>query len=556
MIATVLTPEEIDALEPIYIGPTWKRKGDGSWLLPEDAGLKTLGWQVLGWVSKWLNAPDSGPDGRIPWCFTNEQARLILWWFAVNEKGRFIYRKGTLQRLKGHGKDPIAAVLCMVELVGPSRFSHFDRDGNPVGIPHPAAWVQVTGVNQSSTSTTMACLPALMSDDFQSAYQIEPGAELMRAMGGRCRLEAVTSSYRAIEGKRTTFTVLGESHHWVLGNQGHKMMETIDGNATKMGSRYLAVTNAFLPGEDSVAERMRGAWQKIQEGRAADVGFLYDSVEAHPSTPLTPEALRIVIPKIRGDSVWLDTETIIQSVLDLTIAPSRSRRMFLNQIVAEEDALYGPAEWDPLELPDATLHPGDALTLGFDGGKTDDATALLALRVSDMCAFPLAIWEKPDGPAGEGWEIGRDEVNSAVHEAFRVFDVKGFYADVALWESYISEWAEAYGEGLVVKAPGKTGVGFDMRGSQKVITAAHERLMSSVFEKKLRHDGDPTLRRHVLNARRRTNVYGVSFGKESRESPRKVDAYSALLLAHEALMDLRAGRKNTQRPGGSRGWFL
>lgn len=448
------------------------------------------------------------------------------------------------------------AAISLVELVGPSRFGGWDEHGEPIGVPCQPAWVVIAAVSMSQTTNTMELLPALMSDEFRAEYQIEDGAELIRAMGGTCRLEVVASNARAIEGKRPTFTLLNELHQWIAGNQGHKLFAVLRRNAAKMNSRWAGITNAYQPGEDSVGERIRDAHDKVRQGRAVDVGMLYDSIEAHPLTPLTPEALRIVVPKIRGDSVWLDVDALISEVLDLTNSPSSSRRFYLNQIVAEEDALYGPAEWDPLELPDATLHPGDALTLGFDGGKTDDATALLALRVSDMCAFPLAIWEKPDGPAGEGWEIGRDEVNSAVHEAFRVFDVKGFYADVALWESYISEWAEAYGEGLVVKAPGKTGVGFDMRGSQKVITAAHERLMSSVFEKKLRHDGDPTLRRHVLNARRRTNVYGVSFGKESRESPRKVDAYSALLLAHEALMDLRAGRKNTQRPGGSRGWFL
>src|SRR5690606_2767160 len=125
--------------------------------------------------------------------------------------------------------------------------------------------------------------------------------------------------------------------------------------------------------------------------------------------------------------------------------------------------------------------------------------------------------------------------------------------DVALWESYISEWDEAYGEGLAVKSPiGKDRIGWDMRASQKTATLAHERLMRSVFDRKLKHDGGLTLRRHALNARRRTNNYGVGFGKESRESPRKVDAYAALMLAHEALMDLRArGKKTKQRTGRS-----
>jgi len=54
------------------------------------------------------------------------------------------------------------------------------------------------------------------------------------------------------------------------------------------------------------------------------------------------------------------------------------------------------------------------------------------------------------------------------------------------------------------------------------------------------------MRRHVLNARRRTNNHGVGFGKESRESPRKVDIYAALMLAHEALHDLRTRGKKVK----------
>ncbi|MFG2850861.1 terminase [Streptomyces mirabilis] len=540
-----LTEEEIDALEPSFLGPTWAREPDGSWKLPEH----TLGWQIAGWCAEFLKAEDGGP-----WRFTREQLRFVLWWYAVDENGRFVYRKGVLQRLKGWGKDPLLAVISLVEFVGPSRFSYWE-DGQPIGVPHPQAWVQIAAVSRDQTRNTMTLMPSLMSDKLIETYGIKAGAELIRANGGRQRLEAVTSSFRALEGGRITFTVLNETHHWVTGNNGDRMYETIDGNATKKDSRYLAITNAYLPGEDSVAERMREAFEKILEGRAADIGFMYDSIEAHAATPLTPEAIRIVLPKIRGDAVWLRVETILQSILDTTIAPSRSRRMWLNQIVASEDALFGPAQWDVLRDDAKTLQPGDAITIGFDGGLRDDSTALVALRVSDMAAFVLELWEKPDGPAGKDWEVPRAQVDSAVHEAFAAFEVQGMYADVALWESYISEWSEAYGEGLAVKAPGKDAIGWDMRTSLKASTLANERLMRTIFDRKLAHDGDLKLRRHVLNARRRTNNYGVSFGKESRESPKKVDAYAALMLAHEALFDLRArGRKVRKRTG--RGFFL
>lgn len=554
-----LTPEEIEALEHIYLGPTWVQD-DSGWVLPE----LTLGWEIAMWCSTWLRGMDGGA-----WRFTPEQLRFVLWWYAVDSTGRFAYRTGVLQRMKGWGKDPLLAVISLVEFVGPSRVAMgphgalFHKEGPlagyPVGEAHPQAWVQITAVSQTQTTNTMSMFPLLMSDDFISHFGVKPGAELIRADNGRKRLEAVTSSYRAIEGKRTTFTLKNETHHWVTGNDGHKMAETIDGNATKMASRWLSITNAYLPGEDSVAERERDAWQRVEDGRAHDMRMLYDSIEAHPLTPLTPEALRVVIPIIRGDAEWLSVEDIILSVLNTQIAPSRSRRMYLNQVVAEEDALYGPEHWDVLEVENAVLNPGDQIVMGFDGGKSDDATALVAIRVSDRVAFTLACEERPvNWPMHDGaprWEVDRAKIDSAVHDAFRIYNVAGFYADVALWESYIDDWAETYREQLTTKASERHAVAWDMRQSLQRVTRAHERLMQTIFDQKISHDGDRTMRRHVLNVRRRSNNYGVSFGKESRESPRKVDIYAALLLAHEALHDLRT-RGTKKKPRTGRGFFL
>lgn len=91
---STLTIEEIEALEPTFIGPTWQCLEPGKWLLPP----RTLGWQVAGWCAKYMLAEDGGP-----WRFTREQLRFVLWWYAVDETGRFINRKGVLQRMKGWG---------------------------------------------------------------------------------------------------------------------------------------------------------------------------------------------------------------------------------------------------------------------------------------------------------------------------------------------------------------------------------------------------------------------------------------------------------------------
>ncbi|MFD6185603.1 hypothetical protein [Streptomyces goshikiensis] len=141
--------------------------------------------QIAGWAAEFLRAEDGGP-----WQFTREQLRWVLWWCAVDDGGRFIYRKGVLQGLKGWGKDPLLAVASLVEFVGPSRFSHWEGE-QPVGVPHPQAWVQIAAVSRDQTLNTMTLIPSLISEKMIETYGIKAGAELIRASGGRQRLEAV-----------------------------------------------------------------------------------------------------------------------------------------------------------------------------------------------------------------------------------------------------------------------------------------------------------------------------------------------------------------------------
>jgi hypothetical protein len=150
-------------------------------------------------MAEYLNSP----TGEGPFKATAEQARFILWWFAIDERGEFVYRTGVMQRLKGHGKDPLAAALSLVELCGPSRFSHFDESGSPVGTRCRNALVMVSAVNQEQTSNTADMFPVLMTPQFRSEFGIDAGIELIRAFGGTSKLKAVTSSPRALEGARS-----------------------------------------------------------------------------------------------------------------------------------------------------------------------------------------------------------------------------------------------------------------------------------------------------------------------------------------------------------------
>lgn len=62
---------------------------------------------------------------------------------------------------------------------------------------------------------------------------------------------------------------------------------------------------------------------------------------------------------------------------------------------------------------------------------------------------------------------------------------------------------------------------------------ALEQFQNAVIDKELTHSG-LALSRHVLNSRRRLGRSGVSIAKEHPESPNKIDAAVAAVLAYQA----------------------
>lgn len=529
-------------LEPVHHGPTWEVGEDGKFLLPE----RTLGWEVLAWAHEYLLQPD-GPDAGSPWKYTPEQARFLMWWYALDERGRFSNRYAMLRRSKGWGKDPFAATVCAAEFVGPCRFDGWDAQGRPVAAPHPASWVITTAVSKDQTRITMSLFPVMLSGSCIDEYSIDIGKEILYARGNRSRLEAVTSSPRALEGARSTFTLKSETQHWLRTNDGHKMAEVLTRNAAKArdaSSRIMSISNAHEPGEDSDAEHDWEAHLEVLKGTTRAKGILYDSLEAPPSIDLkNEEELLLGLHAARGDSVWLDAERLIEEIYDPRNSPSTSRRFYLNHIVAAEDAWLAPHTWDSLAEP-SQVEPGEMISMGFDGSKSDDSSVLVGCRLDDGYVFVIGAWE---AQAFVDHEIPRELVDAAVGQAFDTYDVRAFFSDLHPFETYVDAWADEFGMRLKKKAAHNHPIAWDMRVRVKESTIEMERLHDEIMEKAFRHDGNVVMRQHFHNARRRPNRWGMTVGKEHRNSSRKIDSVPAVMLARCARRALGPQRKRTGR---------
>lgn len=502
---------------------------------PLDGSVKTLGWDGILWIETFLGQPDGDTAGE-PYRLTPEQVNFLLYFYALDVDGRFVYRRGVLRRSKGWGKSPFMAAICLLELCGPVRFGGWDAHGEPVGVPVAAPWINLAGVSLDQTANTMVTILSMIEQGtIADEYDLDPGLTRIYTPGGG-RLVPITASSASQEGARPSFGLLDETHHWTESNGGHALARVIRRNLAKVGGRSVETTNAHAPGYDSVAEGSFLDHLSIQEGRSKSKGLLYDSREAPGDVTLAdPEVLLAGLKAAYGDSSWVDLERIREEVYDPSTPPEDARRFYLNQIVAAADSWVAPSEWDANFREDLPpLMDGETVSLGFDGALTDDSTALVACRISDGAPFVLGLWEKPEGPAGLGWEVDKTLVRDAVDHAFGRLDVVAFFSDVAYWETDVDAWRETYGERLLLKATTRHAVAWDMRGHGADTVRGVESVWRAIVDGELPHDGEARLRRHVVNARRRPNRWGVSFGKESRESPKKVDALAALVLARMA----------------------
>jgi phage terminase large subunit-like protein len=471
------------------------------------------------------------------------------------DTGRRVYRRGFLSRSKGRAKSELAGMLVCSEALFPVRFAGWDASGEPVGRPVKSPFIRCLATEEGQSGNTYDNVSTMLEYVVENSADDFPGIDIGKSAASSSRIvlhhqrgeiTPSTASSSAKDGGKETFAVFDETHLYVT-RELREMHKTVRRNLRKRKEAEpwaLETSTMYEPGQDSVAEATHTYFKAIREGRIRDpeaAGLLFDHRQAKDGTDLADrDELLAGLREAYGPAAeWMDLDGIVAEIWDPQSAPSDSRRYWLNQPVAAEDALLDPAEWAK-NASEMRLQPGEDIVLGFDGGKSDDATALIAMRLVDRLVQPIGIWERPEGPRGQGWEVDRMQVDDLVENTFGQYQVRAFFADVKLWESYIDTWSERYREKLLAKASPKALIGYDMRGHQQELTKATEALVQGIVDGQVPHTNHPILNRHAGNARRRPNRWGVSFGKESRESPKKVDGFAATQLADMARRTLLA----------------
>ena len=342
--------------------------------------------------------------------------------------------------------------------------------------------------------------------------------------GSKSVMKVVSAEAYSKEGSNPSRIIIDELH-------AHQTRDLFDVFSLAMGNRgniaqLMAITTAGKKsdstGSDSIAYTLYQYGQKVARGEIIDPSFFMAWWEAPADLDHTnPEAWAIANPGFND----LVAESDFQSAVKRTPeAEFRTKR--LNQWVSSTTAWLPNGLWDTLQ-GEFDWNPDDEYILGFDGSFSGDSTAICAVTIPKDDELPkvklVATWEKNWGVDDDSWRVPIAEVEATIFNWVKEYPlVREIACDPFRWARTMEALQE---QGLPI-------VEYNT-GFLKYMIPATQKVFDAVVEKKLVHDGNPALARHLDNCVLKSDSRGVRVTKESNTSKRKIDNAIAFIIAFD-----------------------
>lgn len=510
----------------------------------------TLGPQVCAFIESFLVFGPGDLRGE-PAVIDEEKRALIYRMYEVfpqshPQAGRRRFKRCAISLRKGTAKTELAAWIAAVELhpEGPVRCDGFDAEGQPVGVGVTDPYIpMVAYTEEQSDELAYGALKVILENsDLVGDFDI--GIQRIMRLGGDGKAVSLAAAPSSRDGARTTFQLFDETHRLNLPSlkSAHRtMMENVP-KRFKADAWTLEITTAYAPGENSVAEDTMDYARQVHGGAIKDSRLFFFHRQASEDHKLdTPEGVRAAVIEASGPAAaWSDIDAICDRWRDPSSDKTYLARVWCNLLVRASERAFDVEVWRELADPDYVPRSGSWITLGFDGGRWHDSTAIVATEIVTGFQWLPGLWEKPEDIDLEYWEVPADEVEDCMAELMETYQVWRVYCDPPYWETIVAAWAGQYGEKKVLEW---------WTNRQKQMAYAIKQFNTAVTSGELLHDGSPHLQRHIGNAVRKVLRLRDEDGqplwtiyKERPDSPHKIDAGMAAILSWEARCDaLTAG---------------
>ena len=503
----------------------------------------SLGPLVCDWIEDNLVFGPGDLRGR-PARLDDEKRALLMRAYEIYPRGhvaegRRRFRRVALSLRKGSAKTELLAWVAAAELhpEAPVRFAGWDRSGQPTGRGVNDPYIPLIAYTEEQSDELAYAALTVAVDEGPLHDYFDVGIERIMRRDGAGKAVSLATAPDARDGARTTFQGCDESHRLTLPRQ-KAAWRTMLANLPKRRAAdawAMETTTAFTPGERSIAEDTMDYAREVESGKRSDSRLFFFHRQAGDQHDLTTrEGIEAAVREASGPvAEWSDIAGIVEQWDDPTADRSYLERVWLNRPVRTADRAFDVARWQELAAGPGAPPAGTLITLGFDGSRVWDATALVGCTVETGYLWPVRIWERPANV--QEWEVPAHEVAQAVEAAMGRWNVYRMYCDPFYWQSDVSAWAGLYGEKRVLEWA---------TNRQRPMAYALRSFAGAIENAELSQSGDPQLTAHVGAAVRRELTIVDEDGrplwwiqKERPDSPHKIDGCMAAVLAWEARND-------------------
>ncbi len=219
----------------------------------------------------------------------------------------------------------------------------------------------------------------------------------------------------------------------------------------------------------------------VREGEeGADPRFLYRWVGLPQDSQADyrdPKTWRLANPALACEDLFLVEERLVDMARRLP--ENQFRRLHLNQWTTGRDVAFPDGAWDAAAA-DRDIPDGTEVVVAFVAARARDTVAIVGCTVADPHISAVRIWE-------EGERVDPLDVADELRAVCADFSVRELLCSEADWSWVLLMLAE---EGLpVTKVP---------RSPQR-LALQWSAFSDAVLEKRVTHDPDPVLARHVAN---------------------------------------------------------
>lgn len=535
---------------------------------------RSLGWLAIAWMEHFVIHGPGDIQGatlrEIP--LSDELAGHTLDAYALDGNGRRLYDSVFFSRPKGADKSGHAARIAKFEAVGPCRFAGWAKGGEvfrwmdftyqyepgePMGRPVTYPFIRCMATEEGQTGNVYDSIYYNFREGpLRECLKHADDAGLTRIyLPGGGEIRPSTASSAAKDGGKETWCDFDETHLYIL-PELRRMYATVRRNMAKRKEAEpwsYETSTMYQVGRDSVAEESHRLAQQAKRDRKRPARFLFDHREAPRDIDLdNDQAVLAGLKEAYGDaSAYMPFDRILSEIRDPRNDITDSVRYFLNQARASMANAFDLSVWASLKR-DYRVPSGSMITLGFDGSRHRDSTAVVATEIATGYQWLLGVWARPEGV--EDWSVPEEEVDAVIAQAFADFDVWRMYADPPFWETAVARWAGQYGEKRVVE--------WHTRVIRRMAEAVRA-YANAMRDGELSHDGDTRMTAAIANSRRHElNFYDDDgnplwyIEKERSGSPNKIDAAVAGAISWRGRLDAIASGVLESREEVSTGFFV